>query len=392
MKKGFTLIELLAVIVILAVIALIAVPIVINIIEDARKNAAARSADGYVRAVNYKVADLMLNNEESVDGEYVIGEDELPLTGNNLDEIAGQYTISDNRVIWAGLCINNYSIEYSAVKGSSFATSMNYCGDSVFTFVEPVGEYVSAACTDSTLYTNTTAFKIKTVEDLVCLSSLTADGNNFSDKIIYLVSNIDFNSDDSYSNPNTTAYGDINGDSTTSGLKTEVTTGKGFKPIGAFLGTFEGYAFTISNLMINRTSESSIGLFSNNSGNIKGLKLKDISVSGLGSVGGLVGTNTTGTISNILVEGNISSINNSAGGIVGNYTNGTITNSVVKNATSATTTFFQGMTSASSPISFIAVGASPRPITIIIGPTIIGGSNLLIHFLPANLMINETIV
>ena len=37
MKKGFTLIELLAVIVILAIIALIAVPIVLNIIEEAKE-------------------------------------------------------------------------------------------------------------------------------------------------------------------------------------------------------------------------------------------------------------------------------------------------------------------------------------------------------------------
>ena len=37
MRKGFTLIELLAVIVILAIIALIAVPIVLGIIDDAKK-------------------------------------------------------------------------------------------------------------------------------------------------------------------------------------------------------------------------------------------------------------------------------------------------------------------------------------------------------------------
>ena len=42
-KKGFTLIELLAVIVILAIIALIATPIVINIIEDSKKNSSAIS-------------------------------------------------------------------------------------------------------------------------------------------------------------------------------------------------------------------------------------------------------------------------------------------------------------------------------------------------------------
>ena len=50
-KKGFTLIELLAVIVILAIIALIATPIILNMINDARKSAAKDSAYGYIDAV-----------------------------------------------------------------------------------------------------------------------------------------------------------------------------------------------------------------------------------------------------------------------------------------------------------------------------------------------------
>ena len=49
-KKGFTLIELLAVIVILAIIALIATPIVLNLINTARKGAFARSAEGVLKA------------------------------------------------------------------------------------------------------------------------------------------------------------------------------------------------------------------------------------------------------------------------------------------------------------------------------------------------------
>lgn len=49
--KGFTLIELLAVIVILAIIALIATPIVLNLINTARKGAAARSAEGIREAL-----------------------------------------------------------------------------------------------------------------------------------------------------------------------------------------------------------------------------------------------------------------------------------------------------------------------------------------------------
>ena len=56
MKKGFTLIELLAVIVILAIIALIAVPIVLNIINDSKKNASERSAENYMHAVELAIA------------------------------------------------------------------------------------------------------------------------------------------------------------------------------------------------------------------------------------------------------------------------------------------------------------------------------------------------
>lgn len=40
MKKGFTLIELLAVIIILAIVALIATPIILDVVEDAKKSAA----------------------------------------------------------------------------------------------------------------------------------------------------------------------------------------------------------------------------------------------------------------------------------------------------------------------------------------------------------------
>ena len=58
-NKGFTLIELLAVIVILAIIALIATPIILGIINDARKEAKERSAELAYSGVEYAVTTYM---------------------------------------------------------------------------------------------------------------------------------------------------------------------------------------------------------------------------------------------------------------------------------------------------------------------------------------------
>ena len=100
MKKGFTLIELLAVIVILAIIFIIAVPIVINIINDSKKESLQRSIDLYMNTVqkqitqeNMKVkydperCDILENgNIKCYVGEEVIktstGEDELRIEMN----------------------------------------------------------------------------------------------------------------------------------------------------------------------------------------------------------------------------------------------------------------------------------------------------------------------
>ncbi|MBP3461897.1 MAG: prepilin-type N-terminal cleavage/methylation domain-containing protein, partial [Bacilli bacterium] len=61
-KKGFTLIELLAVIVILAIIALIATPIILNMINDAKKSASVDSAYGYIEAIEYSNSMSMLDS------------------------------------------------------------------------------------------------------------------------------------------------------------------------------------------------------------------------------------------------------------------------------------------------------------------------------------------
>ena len=69
-RNGFTLIELLAVIVILAIIALIAVPIILNIIGDAKSSSNERSIELYADAVEKSVATYQLNNNEKISGTF----------------------------------------------------------------------------------------------------------------------------------------------------------------------------------------------------------------------------------------------------------------------------------------------------------------------------------
>lgn len=59
-KKGFTLIELLAVIVILAVIALISTPLIMNVIANSRKNADRESARSYIKTIETKLTESMM--------------------------------------------------------------------------------------------------------------------------------------------------------------------------------------------------------------------------------------------------------------------------------------------------------------------------------------------
>ncbi|MBP3460860.1 MAG: type II secretion system protein [Bacilli bacterium] len=124
-KKGFTLIELLAVIVILAIISLIAVPVILNIIRDAKKSSAKDSAYGYIKAVeNYQAMEMLKGNIGLKEGKYntvsetTIGEtkykklnDIVSLKGNK--PTGGTVTILKNQTVGSAyLCINSYVVEY----------------------------------------------------------------------------------------------------------------------------------------------------------------------------------------------------------------------------------------------------------------------------------------
>ena len=79
--KGFTLIELLAVIVILAIIALISVPIVLNLINDAKNESDKRSIDLYGKAIELAIARKSLI-EKVPTGNYKTNGNTLTLEDN----------------------------------------------------------------------------------------------------------------------------------------------------------------------------------------------------------------------------------------------------------------------------------------------------------------------
>ena len=106
-KKGFTLIELLAIIVILAIIAVITVPLILNIINDAQKNASIDSAYGYKSALEKYYMKKVVENTEN----------ELPNGYKNISELPEDFIVSGEAPSdgWVKLnkgIIEEYSLKY----------------------------------------------------------------------------------------------------------------------------------------------------------------------------------------------------------------------------------------------------------------------------------------
>src|SRR5574344_540555 len=117
-NKAFTLIELLAVIVILAIIALISTPIILGVIENAKKGASKNSVNGYMEAVELQIARNGLDSDDSndiVDGTYTVAE----LTAKGVvvkgEQPTGSVVISKGQVDSGILVVEKY--QYTITNG-----------------------------------------------------------------------------------------------------------------------------------------------------------------------------------------------------------------------------------------------------------------------------------
>ena len=123
-KKGFTLVELLAVIVILALIALIATPIILNVINDAKKQAAKDSAYGYMDAVEKYIVSSELEDKSIQDGTYRVEELNsmgVSVKGSTPDN--GNIEIKNSSVKSYDIGIDGYEVNNGEVKKVSTTKS-----------------------------------------------------------------------------------------------------------------------------------------------------------------------------------------------------------------------------------------------------------------------------
>ena len=156
-NKGFTLVELLAVIVILALIALIATPIILNVINDAKKQAAKDSAYGYMDAVEKYIVSSELEDESIPDGIYRVEDlnKKISVKGSTPDN--GNIEIKNKEVKSYDIGIDGYAVSNGEVKKVSTTKSFK---NGTAVYYNPVsGEKCKSSEAVSTTGTNSGCMK-----------------------------------------------------------------------------------------------------------------------------------------------------------------------------------------------------------------------------------------
>ena len=140
--------------------------------------------------------------------------------------------------------------------------------------------------------------EIYAIEDLVDLSIAVNNGETYEGKVIGLMKTLDFYDSNSYRNPGSTEYGDLNGNGTTEALISELNNG-GYNPIGVydesqensnrpFKGTFDGKNNSIKHMrVVNKVNAGFFGYIED--ATIKNFKLEEIStLKGNKNIGAIV--------------------------------------------------------------------------------------------------------
>ena len=177
-------------------------------------------------------------------------------------------------------------------------------------------------------------YEIRCIEDLLDFS-LTVNGitienneikyitkmNSFNKKYVSVVKNLDFKLPLSYENAERIDYGDINQDGKVEKLLTELTTGKGWIPIGGygqnnngiFNGNFNGNGHKISNLYIYNEEKRDSVAFIGRIGPavVENINIKANIYCNSTNAAGIIGVtqyNQKGTVKNCVFEGTIENI------------------------------------------------------------------------------------
>ena len=303
-KKGFTLIELLAVIVVLAIILVLAVPKILDVIENADKQAYKESAElmAHTAQIQYQTKEVTgsapvipeegityyyYNNKQVKSFEDGEKEIEITKTDDNYLNFKGDRPFSgtitltkDKKVIISDLisknkkwCVKKEATEKQARVGRRTDPEFN-CK------IEGEDEVVIEDKVACELETNDdkTEYYIDSPCDLYEFSNRVNSGEDFSGKVVKVRNNLDMDLEKINANSDLVKKMKDNYGTTD------------FSPIGTstnqFMGTFDGGAKTISNLTINKPSSSNIGLFGYlKSATVYGLNLYDINITGKDNVG-----------------------------------------------------------------------------------------------------------
>ena len=193
-KKGFTLIELLAVIVILAVIALIATPIIIGVIEQARKKAFENTAYGVLEGLRLNYTERILTGTTSTPKEFTFPNSGLKLSGEEpaygnakIDSKGNiSFALADKDKKWCAkkesdsekVTMEDYSAENCKIDGTSGGEVTDAVADGTAVYFDPK---LGTKCDTYTEANSATGIKEG------CMKFYTFGGNNDSDKVNLLL-------------------------------------------------------------------------------------------------------------------------------------------------------------------------------------------------------------